>query len=83
MPRMIDAATLQTRLHARCSVGLEAARRQGRHGGRPTVMTPERTELARTMREQGKSLDAIASTLGVGRSSISRALSSTSGSATS
>ncbi len=37
----------------------------------------ERTELA--LREQGKSLDAIASTLDVGRSSISRALASTSG----
>ncbi|MDJ0107264.1 recombinase family protein [Rhodococcus erythropolis] len=58
----------------RTHAGLEAARRQGRHGGRPTVMTPERTELARTLREQGKSLDAIASTLGVGRSSVSRAL---------
>ncbi|MET3960019.1 DNA invertase Pin-like site-specific DNA recombinase [Rhodococcus sp. OAS809] len=67
----------------RTHAGLEAARRQGRHGGRPTVMTPERTELARTLREQGKSLAAIASTLGVGRSSISRALSSTSGAATS
>lgn len=39
-------------------------------------MTPERTELARALREQGKSLDAIASTLGVGRSSVSRALTS-------
>ena len=58
----------------RAHAGLEAARRQGRHGGRPTVMTPERTELARTLREQGRSLDAIASTLGVGRSSVSRAL---------
>ena len=58
----------------RTHAGLEAARRQGRHGGRPTVMTPERTELARTMREQGKSLDTIASTLRVGRSSVSRAL---------
>ena len=37
-------------------------------------MTPERPELARTMREQGKSLDTIASTLRVGRSSVSRAL---------
>ncbi|MCQ4150888.1 recombinase family protein [Rhodococcus qingshengii] len=54
----------------RTHAGLEAARRQGR----PTVMTPERTELARTLREQGKSLDAIAATLGVGRSSVSRAL---------
>ncbi|WP_347873621.1 recombinase family protein [Rhodococcus sp. (in: high G+C Gram-positive bacteria)] len=61
----------------RTHAGLEAARRQGRHGGRPTVMTPERTELARTLREQGRSLDAIASTLGVGRSSVSRALVNT------
>ena len=58
----------------RTPAGLETARRQGRHGGRPTVMTPERTELARTLREQGKSLDAIAKALGVGRSSGSRAL---------
>ncbi|WP_372588556.1 recombinase family protein [Rhodococcus erythropolis] len=34
----------------RTHAGFEAARRQGRHGGRPTVMTPERTELARTLR---------------------------------
>ena len=37
-------------------------------------MTPERTELARALREQGRSLDSIASTLGVGRSSVGRAL---------
>jgi DNA invertase Pin-like site-specific DNA recombinase len=53
--------------------GLEAVRRQSRHGARPTVMTPERTERARSLCEQGKSLDAIASMRGVGRSSISRA----------
>ena len=35
-------------------------------------MIVERTERARALREQGKSLDAIASTLGVGRSSVSR-----------
>lgn len=40
--------------------GLEAVRRQSRHGARPTVMTPERTERARSLCEQGKSLDAIA-----------------------
>lgn len=50
--------------------GLEAVRRQSRHGARPTVMTPERTERARSPCEQGKSLDAIASMRGVGRSSI-------------
>lgn len=58
----------------RTQAGLEAARRQGRFGGRPTVMTPDKTEVARTLRDKGKSLDAIATTLGVGRSSVSRAL---------
>ncbi|MEU4058436.1 recombinase family protein [Rhodococcus qingshengii] len=53
-----------------------AARRQCRHGVRPTVMIPKRIELARTLREQGRSIDAIALTLGVGRSSVSRALTS-------
>ncbi|MDV6278622.1 recombinase family protein [Rhodococcus erythropolis] len=53
-----------------------AGRGQGRPSvGRPTVMTAERTETARTLREQGRSLDHIASVLGVGRSSVSRALS--------
>lgn len=54
--------------------GLERARRAGRVGGRPTVMTPERIEEAQRMRSEGKSLDAIARTFGVGRSSVARAL---------
>jgi len=41
---------------------------------RMIVERTERTERARALREQGKSLDAIASTLGVGRSSVSRAI---------
>ena len=31
--------------------GVEHARSQGRVGGRPTVMTPERIAMAKTMRE--------------------------------
>lgn len=58
----------------RTKAGLEAARRQGRVGGRPTVMTEDRIELARTMRGNGKSLDAIAAALRVSRSSVRRAL---------
>lgn len=54
--------------------GLERARAEGRVGGRPTVMTPDRVEEARRMRARGKSLSAIATTLGVGRSSVARAL---------
>ena len=44
--------------------GLAHARAQGRVGGRPTVMTPERVDAARRLRAAGTSLDAIARLLG-------------------
>lgn len=54
--------------------GLAHARAQGRVGGRPSVMTPERTEAAMRMRQEGHSIAHIARVLGVGSSSVSRAL---------
>lgn len=54
--------------------GLVYARSQGRVGGRPSVMTPERTKQAINMRAQGLSIQRIADVLGVGSSSVSRAL---------
>jgi len=54
--------------------GLAHARAQGRVGGRPTVMTPERTAAAVRMRAQGDSVAHIARVLGVGASSVARAL---------
>ncbi len=54
--------------------GLARARAEGRVGGRPTVMSPDRVREAARMRTEGQSLDTIAATLGVGRSSVSRAL---------
>ncbi|WP_444663525.1 recombinase family protein [Cellulomonas sp. CW35] len=54
--------------------GLEHARAQGRIGGRPSVMTPDRTAAAVRMRAQGASLAYIGRVLGVGASSVSRAL---------
>ena len=54
--------------------GLARARAEGRVGGRPTVMTAARVREAVRMRAEGHSLDAIAATFGVGRSSVSRAL---------
>ncbi|ASR54966.1 recombinase family protein [Cellulomonas sp. CW35] len=54
--------------------GLAHARAQGRVGGRPSVMTPERTAAAARMHEQGQSIAHIARVLGVGASSVSRAL---------
>lgn len=54
--------------------GLEHARAQGRLGGRPTVMTAERVTAAVQMRDAGSSVSAIARALGVGASSVTRAL---------
>ena len=58
----------------RTMAGLTAARARGRTGGRPTVMTPARVETAKRMRADGKTIGAIAEVLGVGRSSVGRAL---------
>lgn len=54
--------------------GLAHARAQGRVGGRPSVMTPERIAAASQLREQGHSIVHIATVLGVGKSSVARAL---------
>lgn len=54
--------------------GLEHARAQGRVGGRPTVMGPERIAAAVQLRAQGKTLMQIADVLGVGKSTVARAL---------
>ncbi|TWS23162.1 recombinase family protein [Tsukamurella conjunctivitidis] len=54
--------------------GLEHARAQGRVGGRPSVMTPKRVAAAVQMRDQGKTLVYIADVLGVGKSTVARAL---------
>lgn len=54
--------------------GLAHARSQGRVGGRPTVMTPERLEAAEQLRGVGKTHQQIAQVLGVGRATVSRAL---------
>lgn len=56
-------------------LGLARAKAEGRLGGRPTVMTPERIEQAHRMRSEGKSFAEIGRVLGVGATSVSRALS--------
>lgn len=54
--------------------GLAHARSEGRLGGRPSVMGPERIASAVRMRAQGDSVALIARTFGVGASSVARAL---------
>ena len=64
-------------IRERTRAGLEAARRQGRVGGRSTVMTAERLRVARQMRREGASVRAIADTLGVGKTTVARHLAVT------
>lgn len=66
----LDVELLRERTHE----GLAAARRQGRVGGRPTVMTPERTADAVRKYDEGVRISQIATVLGVGRASVRRAL---------
>lgn len=60
----------------RTSAGLAAARARGRLGGRPTVMTPQRIATAETLRSTVPPTPwaDIAQTLGVGASSVRRAV---------
>ncbi|WP_201518831.1 recombinase family protein [Gulosibacter hominis] len=64
----VDTIRENTRL------GLAHARAQGRVGGRPTVMTSERLEAAQKLRESALSYAAIGRALGVGKSTVQRAL---------
>ncbi len=57
-------------IRERTRAGLAAAVARGRRGGRPTVMTPERLDLARRLRSEGKSLKQIAGVLRVGASTV-------------
>ena len=61
-------------IHERTMAGLEAARAQGRTGGRPTVMDPDKLAAARARRERGESPTQIAKALGVSRASVYRHL---------
>lgn len=52
--------------------GLAYAKLQGRIGGRPTVMTPERRAAAQAMRATGASFAAIGQALGVSRATATK-----------
>ena len=58
----------------RTRAALADAKARGRRGGRPTVMTPERINLARSMRAEKATWETIATALQVGVSSVRRAL---------
>ena len=54
--------------------GLAHAKAQGRVGGRPSKMTPEKIAQAQRMRAENRSLGHIAGVLSVGKSTVARAL---------
>lgn len=61
----------------RTNIGLAAARARGRRGGRPSRMTPERLKMAQQMydsRDPQYTLETIARTIGVGRTTVVRHL---------
>ena len=55
--------------------GMKDAAAEGRHAGRPTVMTQERVAIAQELRNQGRSFTQIGRVLGVSTSAVQRALS--------
>lgn len=61
-------------ISVRTKNGLQNAAARGRRPGRPTVMTPELTEIARELRLQQRSISHIAHVIGVSPSAVRRAL---------
>lgn len=59
-------------IHQRTMAGLAAARTQGRIGGRPTVMDPDKLAAATARLARGESATQIANALGVSRATIYR-----------
>jgi len=65
-------------IRERTVAGLAAARARGRRGGRPSVLTAHKLQMAREMYASGHyTVAAIATTLGVSRASIYRHLTQT------
>jgi DNA invertase Pin-like site-specific DNA recombinase len=63
----------------RTKAGVEAARRRGRHPGRPQALDRESRDRALRLRRAGKSYREIAQLLSVGRSTVARALNALAG----
>jgi DNA invertase Pin-like site-specific DNA recombinase len=61
-------------IHERTMDGLAAAAAQGRYGGRPAAADDDTLAIARARRTRGESVTAIATHLGIGRSTLYRAL---------
>lgn len=61
----------------RTRAGLDAAKAQGRTGGRPPVMDADKLAAAKARRAKGESVTTVAKAVGVSRATLYRALSDT------
>jgi len=61
-------------IRERTRAGMTAAKKRGRHVGRPRKLTPERLAHARSLIEDGRERADVAGLLGVGTSTLRRAL---------
>ncbi|WP_218061854.1 recombinase family protein [Planobispora rosea] len=61
-------------IRERTNDGLAAAAAQGRRGGRPPAIDADKLAAARARRSRGETIPAIAKAIGVGRSTLYRAL---------
>lgn len=72
---MVALSALRTRLVGlRVRAGMATAAESGRRPGRPSALTPDRVDVARELRNQGRSYAQIGRALGVSASAIRRSL---------
>ncbi|MFF1648148.1 recombinase family protein [Streptomyces sp. NPDC058240] len=64
-------------IQERTRAGLDAAKAQGRTGGRPVVMDADKLAAAKARRAKGESVTAVAKAVGVSRATLYRALADT------
>jgi DNA invertase Pin-like site-specific DNA recombinase len=62
------------RLRERTRAGMQAARRAGKHVGRPCTLTPEKLDMERRLIEEGKGRAVTARMIGVDPATLRRAL---------
>ncbi|AEV85155.1 DNA-invertase from lambdoid prophage e14 [Actinoplanes sp. SE50] len=72
--RLLFAELERELIRERTLDGLRAAAAAGRRGGRPVAVTADQLDIARARLSRGESVTAIAAHLGVGRSTLYRAL---------
>ena len=61
-------------IRERTKAGMQAARRRGKHVGRPVILTPEKLDLARRLIAEGKGRSIAARMVGVDPATLRRKL---------